>query len=154
MTEPTDPTEERAERIAGFRALADLLEQNPELPLPYEGGAGGGQPLTWHFLRSDEAKARADMAAAAQVLRGRMDKHADEDYFRLTGNLRGVHFQLVAFRNAVCERVVVGTEPVTRMVPDPAVVVPLVEVVEQVEQVEWRCGSVLDGAVSDVDGAR
>jgi len=43
----------------------------------------------------------------------------------------------------VCERVVTGTEVITREVPDPKVRVSMVTVTETVETVEWICSPLL-----------
>ncbi len=147
---PAEQVAERAARIAGFRQLADVLERHPELPLPYEGAGVGSQSITFHFLGFDDGEKEA-MAAAVRALPCRLTKAAsgvDGEYFNLAGQLAGLHVRLVAFRQTVCERVVVGVETVTRSVPDPNVEVPTVEVVEQVERVEWRCSPVLAGGGS------
>jgi hypothetical protein len=136
---------DRAEYIAGLRQLADLLEQNPDaLPLPYEGRSGA---ITFHFLSGEDPK--AEMAAAARAIPTRLDKSGGDSYFDLTGSLHGLKIELTAFRDAVCERVVTGTETVTEQVRDPEAAeqalasVPLVEVTRTIEHVEWRCTPLL-----------
>jgi len=56
-----------------------------------------------------------------------------------------VSIEAFANREQVCERVVVGTDTVVKQVPDPVALqdVPLVEVVEEVERVEWVCRPLL-----------
>lgn len=137
--------DDRSEYTAGLRLLADLLDRHPEVPLPYDGSAA---PLVISFL-SDNPKAK--LAAAARAFPGPLSKDADGTYFDLNGHLRGLLVQFTALRNAVCERVVVGTDTVVKQVPDPAA--PMVAVVEEVDRVEWVCSPVLAAAVSEEDGA-
>lgn len=142
---PSPPAAEdtrRAGYIAGLRRLADVLEAHPDIPLPYHGSWAG---ITIHYLHDEDA--RANMAAAARAFGGTWDKTASEgersEYFDLTTKLAGgLLLELTAYRSAVCERVVVGVETVTKQVPDPAA--PLVEVSEVVETVQWKCAPVLE----------
>ncbi len=50
-------------------------------------------------------------------------------------------------RAKVCERVVTGTREVTEEVPDPDA--PKVTVTRVVEDVEWRCSSILAAGEGD-----
>lgn len=131
---PVDP---RAGYIAGLRQLADVLEQHPEVPLPFQ---GHGMALTFSFFRHGDDN-RAAMAAAAKALPCQLQKAGSDEYFDLNGKLAGLKIQLTAFRGEVCERVVVGTREVTEEIPDPAA--PKVIVTKTVEDVEWRCNSLL-----------
>lgn len=137
--------ERRDAYTSGLRKLADLLDQHPDLPLPSVGRGGGTPPVRIDFFGDD---AREAMAAAARAIPGPLTKRVwgDGAYFALDAQLDGLTVALDAERDVVCERVVTGTRKVTKTVPDPAVVVPMVEVTETVEDVEWRCGSVLAGA--------
>lgn len=156
---PTDPRpgdkpaadaptgDQRSEYTAGLRLLADVLDRHPEVPLPYQGSRAR---LMISFL-SACGDSKAELAAAARAFPGPFSKVANDEYFDLNGQLRGLRIQLVAYRDAVCERVVVGTDTVVKKVPDPAA--PLVEVVEEVDRVEWVCSPVLAAAVSEEDGA-
>ncbi|HTI26215.1 MAG TPA: hypothetical protein VL652_34820 [Kutzneria sp.] len=145
-----DVTNERAEYIAGLRELADILEEHPELMLPYRGAHA---PL--EVIPGDADEQREQLAAWARVLPGKKQKAAagaSGELFRLTGNLRGLAFEVLCVRSDVCERVVTGTTEVTREVPDPQALaaVPKVTVTETVETVEWVCGSVLDQRPAEV----
>ncbi len=71
-------------------------------------------------------------------------KYPTAELFRYSGSIRGVETEVIVDRPAVCERVVVGTTTVTRQVPAPDVEVPMIEVTEDIEQVEWRCQPLLD----------
>lgn len=132
----------REEYVAGLRMLADLLEQHDDLPLPYY-GVNAEVRLPFYCYTRDQ------IAQFARLLPGRVDKHVDEEYesygFSLRGALAGLHVDVKAHRNAVCERVVVGTDEVTEQVPDPSVQVPLVEVTKTVERVRWECSPLLAG---------
>lgn len=142
--------DDRAEAIRGIRMLADLLEQNPEVPLPYQ--LGGGDDISFHFLHGGRERER--MAELARLIPGPLTKHVRGskeygDYFDLKGSIAGIRVHLIAFRDAVCERIVTGTREVTKTVPDPTVMVALVEVTETVEDVEWVCGPLLAEAVAE-----
>jgi hypothetical protein len=132
----------RAAYVAGLRVLARILENHPEVPLPF---AGTGTPLTLHFLTGSgdrEKMAAAARALPCQWVKGTRD-YGDLGgaYFDLSGDLAGLRVQLTAAREDVCERIVTGTREVTEMVKDPVLLdaVPLTEVTRTVEDVEWRC---------------
>lgn len=128
--------ETRAAAISGLRKLADLLEAHPELPLPYH---GFGVPAKIYMLGSD----RSAFVDAVRALPGKADKRVDNDTYRVSVKLHGLEVEVVAYRDDVCERVVTGTREVTKTIPDPNVVVPVVEVTEVVEDVEWVCSPLL-----------
>lgn len=148
----TNPTEQRTEYIAGLRKLADVLEGHPEVPLPYEGSHPQYARMTFHFLFADDP--RAAMAATRRALGVPLEKKvsANDQYFDLSGNLRGLHFSMTAYREAVCERVVVASREVEVTEPDPEAVAALPQVTRlvTVEDVEWKCSPLLaeaqDGA--------
>ncbi|MET8866471.1 hypothetical protein ABZW11_26335 [Nonomuraea sp. NPDC004580] len=141
--EHTDPASaRRAAYTAGLRALADALDANPDLPLPWQGGPY--MAMTLHFL--DAQDPRAEMAAARRALGIPMDKAPREDgYFDMRGTLHGVHIAFTAYRKDVCERVVVGTREVEIEEPDPDAVaaLPTVKRTEVIEDVEWVCHPIL-----------
>lgn len=133
-------TFDRVDYIDGLRQLADLLQENPEVPLPYTGSDNHGR-LNWILVTGDNQ--RAQLAAIARALPGKVEKGVRGDSFDLKGQLAGLHVQAIADRDEVCTRVVTGTSEVTKTIPDPDVQVPLVTVTETVETVEWVCGSLL-----------
>lgn len=150
---PVDPM--RAGYIQGLRKLADLLEQHPDLPLPYEGSSGA---MAFQFLFGPDPKAA--MVAASRVLHVRLDKDVVESeygsYFNLRGHLAGLQIRLVAFRDAVCRKVQVGEEEITEEVPDPEALaaVPTVTVTRTVPKYDWECQPILAGAADTaLDGA-
>lgn len=131
----------RESYISGLRKLADLLETQPELPLPYGSGAGNSssQRVTFYFLGAP----RDLFIEAARCLPGPLTKEVEHGTYRVIAHLDGLHAEVVAYRNDVCERVVTGTREVTKTIPDPKVTVPVVEVTETVEDVEWVCSPLL-----------
>jgi hypothetical protein len=136
----------REEQIAGARDLIAWLEAHPEVPMPYQ--LSNGYVLIMTHTVEDP---KATLAAIARALPGKVDKDTYANQFEISGRVGGIEVKATAVRNDVCERVVTGTREVTKTVPDPAVVVPMVEVTETVEDVEWVCGPLLGEAKSDVD---
>jgi hypothetical protein len=135
---------ERAGYIDGLRALADVLEQNPGIPLP---GAGRVSTMTVMFHGDD---AKAALAAAARAFPCAWQKRfsgRDGEYFDLLGKVGGLRVELTAMRDVVCERVVTGTAEVE----EDEVVTEAVtrKVTKTVDVVEWRCGSLLAPAADD-----
>lgn len=126
--------------ISGLRKLADVLENHPEVPLPYEGGT---IEMTFHFLSGKDPK--GEMAATARALPTSFTKEADGKYFDLKGSLAGLKIRLCAFRSEVCERVVTGTREVEVTEPDPEALakVPTITKTVTVEDVKWECSPVL-----------
>lgn len=134
----------RAAYISGLRKLADLLEQNPTINLPYATGTADtpAQRVTFYMLRDK----REDFAAVVRRFPGPLTKEAEgraEGTYGVAGKLDGLYFDVVATRSNVCERVVTGTREVTVTIPDPSIEVPTVEVTKTVEDVEWVCGPLL-----------
>jgi hypothetical protein len=130
----------RAEFAAGLRAFADLIDANPDLPLPVQ------DKFEWTVWPSAVADVKAEIARIRRLLPGRFDKNDTSDYynskyFELRGQLRGLPLVISTYREQVCERVVVGTRAVTKTVPAPDA--PMVEVTVTVEDVEWRCHPLL-----------
>ena len=84
-----------------------------------------------------------------------LSKDVDDHYYDLDGYLDGLAVKFVAFREEVCERVVVGTREVTRTTKDPELLaqLPDVTVTETEEVVEWRCSPLLAAVDGGVDGA-
>ncbi len=137
-------TTDRAEYTAGLRALADLLDANPHLTLT--SGSHQYDPLLVMPYGPDQ---REECAAWVRAIPGTVTKtEGAPGYLRLSGQLRGLHIRVLADRDQVCTRVVTGSEEVTRLVPDPAVEVPMVEVAETVETVIWECEPLLAERVS------
>lgn len=139
-------TETRTNYTAGLRALADLLDNNPDLPLPYT-GINAASPITFYVLDAGEDP-KGTLAKIARLLPGTVGKttSGSGQYFSITGTLAGLHIDATAYRKAVCERVVTGTRevivPATRRITVPA----RPATVETVEDVEWVCSPLLADA--------
>lgn len=141
---------DRAAYTAGLRQLADVLDANPDVPLPYH---GSGTPMGLNFLAGADPKsalAAAVRAFPCDFAKNSPDGSFGSQYYQLTGTLHGLKVALTAYRDAVCERVVTGTRGVTETVPDPDVADtrPMVERTRTVEDVEWRCTPLLAEAVA------
>lgn len=138
----------RAESIAALYELALLLEQNPKLPVPWE--LTGHSHLNIHLMSSPDP--RGDLATIVKILPGPIEKRVwsagGASYFDAVAKIGVIELQVGAYRDQVCERVVTGTREVTKTIPDPTVEVPVVEVTETVEDVEWICGPLLAKAVT------
>jgi hypothetical protein len=132
-------TTDRAGYITGLRALADLLEQHDELPVPYDVTA------QWICASRSKEEQRAIAQTFTRVMPGTIRKGVRDDAFDLDGEIGPVNFGLIVQRDAVCQRVVTDVTEVTREVPDPDALaaVPMVTVTETVEQVEWICSPIL-----------
>lgn len=142
-TETNGNPDPRVEYIEGLRALADLLEANPGLELPYHGSS------TDMLIVPSRGTQRAVLASWARALPGRKSKGANNNLYQLSGALRGLKLQVLCSRDEVCEKRVLRTETVTETVPDPEYVAaaPLVERETEREVVEWICTpSILAGA--------
>lgn len=143
MTTTSTASPQTAQRIAGLRALADFLEHNPDLAEH----VGNDRFLVAVSHEPDPKALMAQFARAAKAAGIPVAKSYDETW----GNVE-LHFGsalsicVFAPRDAVCERIVLGTETVTKTVKDPEALkaVPDVVVTEEVELVEWRCLPLLD----------
>jgi hypothetical protein len=130
----------REEMISGLRAIADLLEAKPDLPVP------SLSQIDWDVWPHEVDNVPAEVARIARLLPTKLDKNApgnyfDDAYYTLIGNVGGMPVRLLTYREKVCTRVVKGTETVTTLVPAPDA--PMVEVTETREIVEWECHSLL-----------
>lgn len=137
--QPTD-----AQRVAaGLRQFADLLDANPDLP-------GTRYAFTNLNLFPRTREGVAAWARAAMRTAGRAHKYQDSRWAGVDLDFGVVGVAVRIEREEVCERIVTGTHEVTKEVPDPDVLatVPLVEVTETIEDVEWRCMPLL----SELDG--
>lgn len=136
---------DRTQYIAGLRELADLLDKNDDLPVPSHG------EIQWLYFsaRYDHDEQKTTAATIVRRITGAFAKEITDELFRYKTHLggpEGLELEVIVHRDAVCERVVTGTEEITRRVPDPELMakVPEVELTETVETVEWRCLPLLD----------
>lgn len=126
--------------IAGLRALADLLEQHDEIPLPSSPGTRRSGGVQWYLFgdKHEHADQKARAAEMVRLIPGRFEKYETGDLFRFGGSLAGLPVEIIVDRPAVCERVVTGTREVKREVTIP-VETRTETVTETVEDVEWVC---------------
>lgn len=130
MTDEPTP----AEKAAGLRLLADMIDANPDIRVAYLNDVH-----VWFARDIDELRAiaRAGKAAGAKV-----EKNYVDDYATVTVTFGPLKAKALVSRREVCERVVVGTEVVK--VPDPAYVPPDTPLIEKVREItEWRCRPLL-----------
>lgn len=135
------PDQKLADELAsGLRALADMVEANPQHADVFRYAFS-----TINVFTSDPAEI-AEIARIGRRHGAESKKDADDTYFTVELHWgRRVQLHVNARREEVCERVVVGTETVTKTVKDPALleIVPDIEVTEEVEIVEWQCRPLL-----------
>jgi hypothetical protein len=131
----------RAAYTTGLRALADILDAHPELPLPYDGTSSA---LDWIEVGVD---ARRSAAAFARVMPGTVAKSVSDvaGQFYLTFQLHGLSLRVISTRAQMCERVITGTRTIVVEEPDPdaLALVPKIKRTEVVEDVEWQCHPIL-----------
>lgn len=137
----------RAGYIAGLRELADLLEQHPEVPTPYQGSEGKYAALSIHHLGTGP-EVKPAFAATVRALPGSRTKDVrDGDYgayFDVHAVLGGaLHVKVTAYRDTVCERHVVGTREVELPAQAEQVIPAREATVQVIEDVEWVCTPVL-----------
>ncbi|HZR50053.1 MAG TPA: hypothetical protein VFB06_11095 [Streptosporangiaceae bacterium] len=145
---PPDPRRAAREQYAADVAdLFAFVAGHPDIPMPHVRDRSVG---IYFFGETDE---RAGIAAAIRAFRRcKWDKRTWERegdaYFEMTGTWEGWHVKLSAHRDAVCKRVVAGTED--REVEE--IVTPAVtrKVVKPVEIIEWVCEPVTAPAGTDV----
>lgn len=150
MNTTTEAQSLAAKQATGLRALADLIEANPFL----------ADALEYSLIRTgvnahihgDKVAKLARFARAAKASGHTVSKDIDERWHNLDIDVAGIKIKVLAYREEVCDRVVTGTETVTKTVKDPARLaeVPEIEVTETVETVEWVCRPIL---AATVDGA-
>lgn len=133
--------------IDALRKVADLLESHPDLPPPLVSiysHIPDKPELHWylHINGKDAATQKATAQRIITAIGGKWSKSFDDDA-RFTQERDGIDLLVVVVREAVCERVVVGTKTVT-IPAEPA----KPERVVEVDEVEWRCEPVLAEAVT------
>lgn len=139
----TEPTTRRDRYIHALRVAANLMETVPDLPPPSL--SAHVIELQWS-VSSRHPDPGAELARLARLMPCKLTKNKPGDefgdtYYELRGEIDGVPVQLWAKRELVCTKVVTGTKPVTKLVPDPAAA--MVEVTEEEDIVEWRCDPLL-----------
>jgi len=146
-------SDNRSDYTAGLRALADLLDADPRIPIPNAGSSKWNAiSFAVGFGESDDEAVKAQVVAVARSLivgqwRKEYDEPNPDSYgdgcLRIYGTTAaGLTVHICTPREKVCRKVVTTSE-VTKTVPDPTIEVPQVEVTETVESVEWVCEPIL-----------
>lgn len=132
------------EYAAGFRALADLFQANPALA-EHARYAQFDKIMVSANSEEQPAAVLAEFVRAAKARGFKIAKDGSDKWFHVGLTSGRVGLDVFAAREEVCERVVTGTETVTKTVKDPAILatVPDVEVTEEVEIVKWECKPLL-----------
>jgi hypothetical protein len=138
----TPAERERAGYIEGLRMLADLLEKHAGIPLPVTGRHSSR--ILFPFGGTPEGVAA--MAATRKAFPCAWEKHFSgggeyTDWLDLRGRLAGLEIELYAPRDAVCKRIVKGTEE--REVEEVVRPAETRMVRKRVDVVDWECSPVL-----------
>lgn len=120
------------EKVKGLRALADFMEENPDMEVLFSAANV--------FVDNLE-----DLQKYGRKL-GTFTKRTSSDWFYLRRDFDGgIRLEINATHNQVCERVVVGTEEI--QVPDPAAP----KITKTVDIVEWNCPEILSKVEKEDD---
>lgn len=131
-----------AELAAALRAVADMVDDAPDLAPVIESAMN--KACGYVGLKYDDKPAVLAMFARTALRHGAaVTKSADDEFSRVNATWPGLTFYAYASRDEVCERIQVGEETVTETVPDPSVLVPMVEVTKTVPVYEWQCSPLL-----------
>lgn len=128
------------QQAEGLRALADMIEQNPDLE---------ARTTSLFVFHPNNAEEHAQIARAALRAGAKVDKSVSDELYNLILSWGPVQAYAIAYRNQVCERVQVGIETVTREVRDDTAVeaaladIPVNTVTEEVPVYEWECKPLL-----------
>lgn len=135
----TDPAA-RAAYAAGLRHLADVIEADPHCPYPQ-----GPISLFIHDGDDDQAEIAARLRRALGGGKWEKKESVDGAYLTLDGMCGGLPVDIWVTRDAVCERVVVGVEEVTEVIPaiTEADLRPERTITHTVEHVRWECSPLL-----------
>jgi hypothetical protein len=123
---PDEEAVERAEWVDGLRQLATFIEEHPDFTLPTCAS------VVVLVTEMPPEQARAEMARLARQL-GNAEKNTYGDWFEVARKFGPHSLDINAYRQQICERVVVGTETVE--VADPNA--PKVTITR--DKVEWKC---------------
>lgn len=125
-----------------LRAAADLMDEHPDLPVPYITTRHNGDVFFNWFLMHNDTDQKTAAASIMRTLRGSWQKRERGNALDFKSARPGLSLEFTVQREAVCTRRVVGTETVT---------IPAVEAqperTEKRAVVEWDCAPVLAEAV-------
>ena len=130
----------RTEYIDRLRKLADLLEAEPDLILPYKIGK---LEVVFYPTGATETAQTAKLLPTSWAKNDPNASSYDADYYKLTGEWAGVILTIIEDRYAVCKRVQVGAEKVVH-----AAVKAKPQMVEERPVYEYQCEPLLAKAVA------
>lgn len=134
---------ETAEFTASLRQLADWYDLHPEVPLP----GIRGRNLTIAIPAANAA----NMAIIARAF-GSAKKEMDSLFFRLIKTFGVIDLDAFEFRDKICTRRVVKSEPIIEQVPVYGEPIRYEATPRLIEEVAWDCpDSILQGGVSDAE---
>ena len=141
---------EHAAFVKALRDAADFFEARPELGVPY-----GDPEFTFcGFIGGKSIDSKEGLALFVKSVGGRVDKEGDDYLLTLRAKRQGFSVRALAYREKVCERVLVTTKT------EPAHVLPAQPATEEVfvprrevPVYEWRCPSILAGEGEPVQDA-
>lgn len=142
----TDTATLAQQQAAGLRALADMIENNSYLAQETRYVLDQINVPVSHA--EDPKGALAAFIRAAKAHGATVTKDNNDQWGGVILTWGKVGLYVYAKREQVCERVVTGSETVTKTVPDPdaLALVPTVEVTETVETYRWECSPLLAAA--------
>lgn len=135
----------RQQQIKELRAFVEMLAANDDVPLPYSWGKSKYSNIQFYLT---DARQAANVVKAIGGKWAKNDPNAsdnDASNMILSKILdREIHVAVQVSRGLVCERKVVGTEKkkVKKLVSEAV----YEEVYDDVEKVEYECGSLLTAA--------
>lgn len=134
------------ERVAALRKMADWLEAAPlDLPIPHQlfGQVYSGRMEGPNGIKYD-LDSTVGMALIANAA-GNVDKEVNGSHFKLVRDFGGgIKIEWVAYRETVCEKVVIGKKVIPA---EPERVVAATPEREE-DVVEWKCPSLLKASQS------
>ena len=120
----------RRDYVSALRMMANVVEANPSVVVPYHGTA---------IIRVEDVE---QLRREVKAYGGKWDKDPDDSSYVLRRKLAyGLELYIYSDREKVCKRVVVGKErvPETVIPAKPEQVVPA----HEKEIVEWHCPQVM-----------
>jgi len=120
------------EYCKGLREIADWYEAHPEIDLPKK------ELEVLSFSTENPAIARK-----AGLALGTFKKEVSDYIYRISKQFSGVSLEFVFYRDKVCVKKFIRTEVKKRLIRDPNVIVPMIEVEEEIEIAEWDCPPLL-----------
>lgn len=134
----------RREWIDQLRAVADFLETHPDWQIP-----GLGVRVAAVHYEPLHGDAKQFVARHTRML-GTAEKGTRDDYFDVRRAFGPHEVVVVAKRDDICERVVLGTKTVEVKVPPPGV--EMLTETREVEVVEWVCPESILAAGAQING--